>query len=142
MGKPHRLTPKQENFCWKYIETGNAHEAYIKAYNVSPFQYKEAWTYTEASNLLNSPKIARRIEEIKNELSNSSFINLERILFELEQARMTAHTKKDIQGMVKATTEKARILGLDVKRMLDQNLKEIKQIGRTRSRDQGNEGEG
>uniref|UniRef100_Q0I4P9 Terminase small subunit n=1 Tax=Histophilus somni (strain 129Pt) TaxID=205914 RepID=Q0I4P9_HISS1 len=126
--KPHKLTPKQENFCWKYIETGNAHTAYIKAYDVYSLDWKKDWTYTEASNLLNNPKITQRLEEIKAELSKSSFINLDRILFELEQARMTAHSKKDVQGMVKATATKARILGLDkleeINRKLDKQLEE------------------
>ncbi|NBI43345.1 terminase small subunit [[Haemophilus] felis] len=130
MGKPHKLTPKQENFCWKYIETGNAHTAYIKAYDIEWRYEKADWTYSEASTLLNNPKIAQRLEEIKTELSTSSFINLDRILFELEQARMTAHAKKDVQGMVRATTEKARILGLDVKKVLNQKLQEIKQKGK------------
>lgn len=129
MGKPHKLTPKQENFCWKYIETGNAHTAYIKAYDVEWRYEKSDWTYVEASNLLNNPKIALRIEEIKAELSTSTFINIERILFELEQARMTAHSKKDVQGMVKATRAKAQILGLDVKKILNQKLQAIKNGG-------------
>ena len=29
------LTPKQEKFCQKYIEMGNASEAYRQAYNAS-----------------------------------------------------------------------------------------------------------
>ncbi|MGX2966966.1 terminase small subunit [Ursidibacter sp. B-7004-1] len=122
MGKPHKLTPKQENFCWKYIETGNAHTAYIKAYDVYSLDTKKDWTYSEASTLLNNPKIAKRIDEIKAQISVSSFINLDRILFELEQARMTAHAKKDVQGMVRATAEKARILGLGKLEKLNQQL--------------------
>ncbi|MGL5649240.1 MAG: terminase small subunit, partial [Clostridium sp.] len=30
-----KLTQKQENFCQKFVETGNASEAYRHAYNVS-----------------------------------------------------------------------------------------------------------
>lgn len=124
MGKPHKLTPKQENFCWKYIETGNAHSAYIKAYDVYSLKQKENWTYVEASNLLNNPKIAQRIKEIQEQISSELSTNLERILFELEQARMVAHTKKDVQGMVKATSTKARILGLEKLVKLNHQLDE------------------
>ena len=31
----NELTQKQENFCLAYIETGNASEAYRKAYNAT-----------------------------------------------------------------------------------------------------------
>ena len=35
MTKPTTLTPKQENFCLAYLETGNASEAYRRAYDVA-----------------------------------------------------------------------------------------------------------
>lgn len=77
-----------------------------------PLDIKNDWTYAEASNLLNNPKITHRINEIKAQISSEQKTSIEAILFELEQARMIAHTKKDVQGMVKATATKAKILGL------------------------------
>lgn len=101
------------------------HQAYITAYNVEWFDKKADWTYTEASKLLNSPKIAQRLDEIKAEISSENRTDLAQILFELEQARITAHAKKDVQGMVKATTEKARILGLDKLKELNEKLDQL-----------------
>lgn len=124
-GKQHKITPKQERFCWKYIETGNAHAAYIFAYDVDWRSKSEDWTYTEASKLLNNHKITHRLNEIKAQLSQSSFINLEQILLELEQARMVALTKKDVQGMVKATATKAKILGLGPLEKLKQQMEKL-----------------
>lgn len=109
--KPLRLTLKQENFIWEYIKTGNAAKAYREAYDAH-FMLDDS-IYVEASRLLNNPKITQRLNEIKTEIASEQKINLEQILFELEQARMTAHAKEDVIGMVKATTAKARILGLD-----------------------------
>lgn len=125
MKKALKLTPKQEMFCVEYIKTGNAHQAYITAYNVEWFDKKADWTYTEASKLLNSHKITQRLNEIKAEISSENRTDLAQILFELEQARITAHAKKDVQGMVKATTEKARILGLDKLKELNEKLDQL-----------------
>lgn len=125
MKKSLKLTPKQENFCTEYIKTGNAHQAYITAYNVDWRDKQADWTYTEASKLLNSHKITQRLDEIKAEISSENRTDLAQILFELEQARITAHAKKDVQGMVKATTEKARILGLDKLKAMNEKLDEL-----------------
>ncbi|HGO5822485.1 TPA: terminase small subunit [Mannheimia haemolytica] len=123
MKKPLKLTPKQENFCWKYIEMGNAAKAYREAYEAR-FMLDDS-IYVEASRLLNSPKITQRLNEIKAEIASEQKTDLTQILFELEQARMLAQTKRDVQGMVKATTEKARILGLDKLKAIEKKLSEL-----------------
>ena len=46
----NELTQKQENFCLAYIETGNASEAYRKAYNAAEIaRGKAAGLYVEQS---------------------------------------------------------------------------------------------
>lgn len=62
-GKVGGLTIKQENFCLAYIETGNASEAYRRAYNAGKMKEKTIWE--KASTLLADGKVAARTEELR-----------------------------------------------------------------------------
>ena len=75
------LTPKQEAFCNYYMETGNASEAYRKAYSCS--KMKNAITNVKACELLQNGKIAVRVQELQNEAKNRCDLSKERILAEL-----------------------------------------------------------
>jgi hypothetical protein len=55
------LTPKQEKFCSLYIDTGNASEAYRKAYSAK--KSKPETINRCAKELLDNPKITARIKE-------------------------------------------------------------------------------
>ena len=56
------LTPKQENFCLAYLETGNASEAYRRAYDCE--NSKPETINKRASELLDNGNIAGRIAEL------------------------------------------------------------------------------
>lgn len=79
MGKS--LTVKQENFCNYYIESGNASEAYRRAYSCGKMRDKQVWE--ESCKLLSNPKIAQRVKGLQEERKNKSDITKERILQEL-----------------------------------------------------------
>lgn len=51
------MTPKQEKFCHKYLELGNASEAYRLVYSCTRMKEKQVWE--EASKLLKRPKVAQ-----------------------------------------------------------------------------------
>lgn len=55
-----KLTPKQKAFCDYYIETGNATEAYKRAY---PTCIKDGAARANASKLLTKANISKYIEE-------------------------------------------------------------------------------
>lgn len=76
-----KLTLKQENFCNFYIETGNASEAYRRAYAAE--KMKDETINRVAFDLLNNPKITARIKELQGELKAASDITKERVLEEL-----------------------------------------------------------
>lgn len=76
------LTIKQENFCLYYIETGNATEAYRRAYDASRMKPDSACR--KAFELLENVKITARVEELRQEVKDKSTITRERILEELE----------------------------------------------------------
>lgn len=75
------LSVKQENFCNFYIETGNASEAYRRAYAVGKIADKLIWE--KASRLLNSAKVKARVKELQGELKKKSDITKERVMEEL-----------------------------------------------------------
>ena len=61
MGK---LTPKQSKFAEEYVNTGNASEAYRRAYDVSPDTKLETIN-VNASKLLSDTNISLRVQELK-----------------------------------------------------------------------------
>jgi hypothetical protein len=63
------LTPKQEKFAQKYVECGNASEAYRCAYDVGENTTDES-VHVLASNVKNDVKVSLRIKEIRNNLSD------------------------------------------------------------------------
>ena len=60
------LTTKQEKFCREYLLTGNASEAYRRAYDCSNFKPESVWT--KSCVLLADVKVRSRIDELKNDL--------------------------------------------------------------------------
>lgn len=75
------LTIKQENFCNYYIESGNASDAYRRAYSCEKMRDKQVWE--ESCKLLSNPKVAQRVNELQEEQKGKSDITKERILQEL-----------------------------------------------------------
>lgn len=90
----NKLTIKQENFCNFYLESGNASEAYRRAYNCGRMKVKQIWE--ESSKLLASPKVAQRVKELKEESKSISDINKERLVREL--ANMAFSSIADMQN--------------------------------------------
>lgn len=76
------LTPKQEAFARHYIETGNASEAYRRAYDVGP-KTKADTVHDTASKLLQHPQIAHRITELQQAVARRHDVTVDRIVREL-----------------------------------------------------------
>lgn len=106
-----KLTPKQENFCLAYLETGNASEAYRRAYDAS--KMSEQVLYNEAAKLLNNRKISVRLEELRKPIMERHAITVDDLLAELEEARRLALETEAPAPAVSATMGKAKLLGLD-----------------------------
>lgn len=107
------LTPKQEAFALAYVETGNASEAYRRAYDAE--KMKPATVNRTAKELLDNPKIAARIEELQSGHAERHKLTVDDLLRELEEARQAALTAETAQSSaaVAATMGKAKLLGLD-----------------------------
>src|SRR5699024_7839587 len=105
------LTPKQENFCLKYIETGNASEAYRQAYNAEGM--KTDTIHRKAAELLENGKITAKINELKAEHQARHKITVDDLLTELNEARQAAKENGNATAMIAATMSKAKLLELD-----------------------------
>lgn len=114
-----KLTPKQEKFCQKYIETGNASEAYRQSYNTD--KMSDEAVKVEASKLLDNPKITLTLERLRSKHQKRHQITVDTLLAELEEVRQLALVPKGENGTlqlnvaVNAIMGKAKLLGLDKK---------------------------
>lgn len=113
-----KLTPKQENFCLAYLETGNASEAYRRAYDAESMSEQVVWK--EASKLLDNPKVAVRLDELREPILKRHAITVDDLLAELEEARRLALETEAPAPAVSATMGKAKLLGLD-KQVIEHN---------------------
>lgn len=92
-----KLTIKQENFCLEYSVSGNASDAYRKAYN--SVGMKEATINVTASKMLNDPKIATRVQELRAPVIARAGMSLERVLLEIERiATFDIRKMYDVDG--------------------------------------------
>ena len=104
------LTPKQEAFCLKYIETGNASEAYRQCYDAS--RMKSDVIHVKASELLADGKVAVRVNELKEEHRKRHAVTVESLARELDEARQMAIEDRQLSVMVSASMGKAKICGI------------------------------
>lgn len=110
---PLVLTAKQESFAQAIVEGRmNATEAYRSAYDADDMHPKHIWK--EASLLMKHPKVSRRVAELRAEITKGTVYTVEKLLDELEEARVMAATCETPQAsaMVSATMGKGKLLGL------------------------------
>lgn len=112
MAKAERkLTIKQENFCFEYVKSGNASDAYRKAGYAKTMSEK---TVNEASSrLMKNSKVVARIESLRKPVIERAKATLQDILDELDENRKVALTAETPQAAAAtaATMGKAKLLG-------------------------------
>lgn len=106
------LTPKQEAFCLAYVETGNAAEAYRRAYDVKALT-KHSTIYVAACELLKNPKISVRVAELQDHAKELCLYTVRQAAEEYESARLLANEKQNPSAAVAAVTGKVKLFGLD-----------------------------
>ena len=109
-----KLTPKQEKFCYGYMETGNASGSYRAAYNAE--KMKPESVAVQAAKMLASPKIALKIDALRAELRQRHEITVDDLVAELEEARKLAFETDKAAAAVSATMGKAKLLGLVIEK--------------------------
>ncbi len=105
-----KLTQKQESFCLAYIETGNASEAYRRAYDAE--NCKPETIFKRASELLASGDVTGRVAELKAQAAERAIVSVLSLTQELEEARALAHSLGQPSAAVSASMGKAKLHGL------------------------------
>jgi phage terminase small subunit len=112
------MTIKQELFAQAYIETGNASEAYKRAYNT---QANANTVNRKASQLLKHPEVIKLLADLQAIHRQRHTITIDHILQELEQSRLLALENVQCSAAISATMGKAKLLGLDKKAGVNEN---------------------
>ena len=103
------LTPKQEAFCLAYVETGNASEAYRRAYDAA--RMKAPTINVKASELLADGKVAVRVAELQAEHAERHKITVDDIIRQLDEDRHFAREHEAPAPAISSTMGKAKVLG-------------------------------
>lgn len=106
------LTPKQDKFCLKYIELGNATDAYYAAYDAKGS--KPITANRAAKELLDNPKIAARVRALREKHQKRHEVTVDSITEELNESRTLATADKQHSAAITASMGKAKLHGLIV----------------------------
>ncbi len=114
-----RLTAGQSSFCATYVDTGNAAEAYRRAYKSEG--KSAAAVNRSAKALLVKPAVAGRIDELFREKAASERggaepVTRESLTAELEAVRIASMAFGQASSAVQAIMAKAKLHGLTVER--------------------------
>jgi len=106
------LTPKQEAFALAYVETGNAAEAYRRAYDVKAATAHSS-IYVAASRLLDNAKIMLRVEALQKQAADMCLYTVKDAFTEYEVARQLALQTENPSAAVSAVSGKVKLFGLE-----------------------------
>jgi phage terminase small subunit len=106
------MTPKQEAFAQAYVETGNASEAYRRAYDAEDM--KPESIHVTASKLLSNPKVALRVDALQAKHAKRHDITIDSITRELDEDRKGAREANQYSAAISAVMGKAKLHGLIV----------------------------
>lgn len=101
------MTPKQETFARKYVETGCASTAYRAAYNAKSMNGNAI--HVEACRLLDHPKVALMCEELRARHQKRHDITVDK-LTEMAMAAYDLAMKDEVQT-VSAAVSAVQVLG-------------------------------
>ena len=106
------LTAKQEAFCQKYVETGNASEAYRQSYDAGGM--KPTSVNRKAKELLDNGKIAARLAELREPAAKKARVTLEGHLEDLRKLRDLAKKKGQFSAAITAEVARGKASGVHV----------------------------
>jgi phage terminase small subunit len=118
MTKP--LTPKQEKFAQKYLELGNAYQAYVDVYSTD--NMADNSIRIEASRLLDHPNISQTIQALRDKHTERHCVTIDTLTAEYNEAKQKAYELEQVSSAVSAINGKAKIHGFD-KQVIDSNAK-------------------
>lgn len=108
------LTPKQENFCLAYLESGNASDAYRKAYDASSMT--DASVNRAAKELMDNPKITSRIEILRAPVVEQAKMTVLGHLADLKELRDMARDDGKWGPAIAAEIARGKVSGFYVEK--------------------------
>jgi len=126
------LTPKQERFCLAYVETGNASEAYRRAYSTG--NMKALTVNDGAAKLLKNPRIAHRIQELQQQAQERTEVTIDHIIKELATVgffdiRNIYHNDGTLKHPKQLDAETAKgIQEITIKRIITENGETVETV--------------
>ena len=109
------LTLKQDDFAIAYVESGNASEAYRRVYKPKATT-KEATINRTAKGLVDNPKIAARVTELRAPVIADLGITLESHLRELETLREMSKEQGQLTAAITAEVARGKASGVHVEK--------------------------
>jgi phage terminase small subunit len=103
-------TIKQEKFAIKFVELGNASEAYRQSYDAENMTNESI--AVAASRLLDNAKVALIVEKLREKALQRHMVTVDSITDELEEARNLASSVSQPSAMISASMGKAKLHGL------------------------------
>lgn len=104
------LTQKQEAFAQAYHETGNASEAYRRAYNAENMKEETIWR--KAKEVADNGKVTARISELQKRAQQRHDITIDTLTEMLKEDRELARNLEQTSAAVSAVMGLAKIHGL------------------------------
>jgi len=95
-----------------YVETGNAAEAYRRAYDVRAATQHSS-IYTNASKLLDNAKVMQRVRDLQAQAAEMCLYTVKDAFSEYETARQLALQENNPSAAVTAVNGKVKLFGLD-----------------------------
>jgi phage terminase small subunit len=110
-----KLTPKQEAFVLAYYETGNACEAYRRAYDAANMSL--ASIDKEARRLLKDPRITPRLQGLAERSEAKARLSLEEHMEKLAHLRDKAEEKGQMSAAINAEVKRGELRRFYVKQI-------------------------
>ena len=120
------LIPNQEAFCLAYLETGNASEAYRRAYNAE--NMKPETVNRRAKELIDNGKIAARLTALQGEAAEKSKLTLESHLEKLRELRDAAADFGQFSAAIRAEIARGKAAGLYTEKVTLDGGVEVKPV--------------
>lgn len=115
-----KLTLKQQAFVRAYIETGNACEAYRRAYN--PRRMSAKAITVESTRLMQHPRVALAVQNMQRKLAERHAITVDSITEMLKEDRKLARELDMPAAAVAAAMGLAKLHGLIVEKRHNTNV--------------------
>ena len=110
------LTQRQEAFCLPFVETGNASEAYRRAYQPKRMTAKSI--HEKASHILGQGKVQARVAQLREKAAGKAVFGLVEHLAELDRLKALAEANKNFPAAIKAEELRGRVSGFYIDRTM------------------------